>query len=75
MSACQHIRYACRSNSFCVKCWPEGMAIRCGLNCPGIESRLGARFSTSAVTGTGAHQAAYSWHRMILGAQAPGAWR
>jgi hypothetical protein len=35
--------------------WSVGVATRYGLDCPGIESRWGARFSASVQTGSGAH--------------------
>ena len=37
-----------------------GIATRYGLDSPGIESRLGARFSASVQTGPGAHPASYT---------------
>ena len=37
-----------------------GIATRYGLDGPGIESRLGARFSASVQTGPGAHPTSYT---------------
>jgi hypothetical protein len=37
-----------------------GIAIRFGLNGPGIESRWGTRFSAPVQTGPGAHPASYT---------------
>ena len=37
-----------------------GIATRYGLEGPGIESRLGARFSAPVQTGPGAHPASYA---------------
>ena len=46
-----------------------GIATRHGLDCPGIESWWGARFSAPVQTGPGAHPASYK------GGKAAGAWR
>ena len=37
-----------------------GIATRYWLDCPGIESRWGARFSAPVQTGPGAHLASYT---------------
>jgi hypothetical protein len=37
-----------------------GIATRCGLDVPGIESRWGARFSAPVQTGPGAYPASYT---------------
>ena len=46
--------------TFIFRCWPDsvdGIATGYGLDGPGIESRLVARFSASVQTGPGAHPA------------------
>jgi hypothetical protein len=50
-----------------------GIATRYGLDGPGIESRLGARFSAPVQTGPGAHQASYKMGTgSFLGVKRPG---
>jgi hypothetical protein len=40
-----------------------GIATRYGLDSPGIESRWGARISSSVHSGTGAYPASYTMHK------------
>jgi len=51
-----------------------GMATHYGLDCSGIESRWGARFSTPVQTGPEAHPASYTiGTRSFQGVTRPGA--
>jgi hypothetical protein len=53
-----------------------GIATRYGLGGSGIESRWGARFSTSVQIGTGAHPASYAMDNgSFPGVKAAGVWR
>ena len=53
-----------------------GIAIRNGLDCPGIESRWGARFSAPVQTGPwGPPTLLYNGYRVFPGVKAAGAWR
>ena len=52
------------------------IAIRYGLNGPGIESRWGARFFAPVQTGSGAPPSLlYNGYRVFQGGKAAGAWR